>query len=173
MEKKNYTYINDVRNRGIQDAQKLLISFASQDKKQLSYKLAICFGENYNQRIANKLFSDFAKNKFISIPEIKILPDLILGSINAGYVRQKNEIYVNERFLWDKGNQPQVVAAVLIEEIGHFLDAQLNKDDTPGDEGYIFAQLVHLKAGICDTKTIVLNDEKLTIEPNGFSSWGF
>jgi aerobic-type carbon monoxide dehydrogenase small subunit (CoxS/CutS family) len=31
---------------------------------------------------------------------------------------------------------------VLLEEIGHFIDAQINSSDTPGDEGQLFSALV-------------------------------
>jgi hypothetical protein len=31
---------------------------------------------------------------------------------------------------------------VILEEIGHYVDAQINPVDTPGDEGAIFAELV-------------------------------
>ena len=36
--------------------------------------------------------------------------------------------------------------SVLIEEIGHFVDAQVNQTDTPGDEGAIFAAVVFGKS---------------------------
>ena len=34
------------------------------------------------------------------------------------------------------------IAKVIIEEIGHYLDAEANPTDTPGDEGAIFAAAV-------------------------------
>ncbi|XPM53908.2 MAG: FG-GAP repeat domain-containing protein [Leptolyngbya sp. IPPAS B-1204] len=55
-------------------------------------------------------------------------------------------IYLFEDFLSGQIDHPQAVAAVLLEEIGHYLDAQLNPTDTPGDEGAMFAALVQNQA---------------------------
>jgi hypothetical protein len=40
---------------------------------------------------------------------------------------------------------PAAVADVLLEEIGHSVDARLNVTDSPGDEGAIFAAVVQGK----------------------------
>jgi peptidoglycan/xylan/chitin deacetylase (PgdA/CDA1 family) len=53
-----------------------------------------------------------------------------------------NTIYLSEAFLTANRQNPQAVAAVLLEEIGHYLDQQLNTTDSPGDEGSIFSALV-------------------------------
>ena len=37
---------------------------------------------------------------------------------------------------------PALIRNVLLEEYGHFLDAQLNQEDSPGDEGEIWRNLV-------------------------------
>lgn len=55
--------------------------------------------------------------------------------------RQKNNTVYLSSNLVDQGDQQQT-AAVLIEEIGHGIDAYLNRQDSPGDEGEIFARLV-------------------------------
>jgi hypothetical protein len=34
------------------------------------------------------------------------------------------------------------IAAVLLEEIGHFVDSKINLADTPGDEGAVFSAIV-------------------------------
>ncbi|MGV2389919.1 MAG UNVERIFIED_CONTAM: hypothetical protein LVR29_21615 [Microcystis novacekii LVE1205-3] len=70
------------------------------------------------------------------------------------------------------------IADVIIEEIGHFIDAQINTTDSVGDEGEIFARLVNgetLNSGILanlkaedDSKTIVLGGELVEIEQNTF-----
>lgn len=137
-------------------------------------KLGTAFGNDFDGEIANQLFMDFSQGNFSEIPEIKILSDDVLGETNGAYSAQKNEIYLNQRFLTENAEQPQAIAAVLIEEIGHFVDAQINTVDSAGDEGDIFARLVfgeeinsetlgHLKAED-DTKTIILDGEEVLIE---------
>ncbi len=139
-------------------------------------QLELAFGNNYNQGVASELFRAFAQGIFSEIPEIKILSDEILGDTNGAYSAQKNEIYLNESFLEENAQQPQEVVAVLIEEIGHFIDAQINTVDSAGDEGNIFSRLVlgeelsaetleQLKAED-DSKTIILDGEEIAIEQN-------
>lgn len=47
-----------------------------------------------------------------------------------------------EDFLSQHLNDPETIATVLLEEIGHYIDAQLNVLDSSGDEGAIFAAIV-------------------------------
>jgi hypothetical protein len=66
---------------------------------------------------------------------------------------------------------------VILEEIGHYVDAQINQVDSAGDEGAIFASLVQgeslnaetlqvLKAED-DSSIINLEGEAITVEQNG------
>jgi pimeloyl-ACP methyl ester carboxylesterase len=80
------------------------------------------------------------------------------------------------------------VADVLLEEIGHSVDARLNVTDTPGDEGAIFAAVLQDKVlsegelqglrGKDDRGTVVLGGENTTIEMsqqqwtiNSYTDW--
>lgn len=63
---------------------------------------------------------------------------------------------------------------MLLEEIGHFIDAQVNTADTPGDEGALFAALVQgiqldrdtLEAITRedDTTTLILDRQAIVVE---------
>ncbi|PSP30013.1 MAG: hypothetical protein BRC59_05845 [Cyanobacteria bacterium SW_4_48_29] len=66
------------------------------------------------------------------------------------------------------------VSGALLEEIGHYVDQELNSGDSPGDEGEIFQQLVQdeaisegelveLKAED-DSGTIALDGEEISVE---------
>ncbi|QYO62715.1 hypothetical protein [Leptolyngbya sp. 7M] len=72
------------------------------------------------------------------LPTASSAETIVQGAFSA----ETNTIYLFEDFLSRHIDNPQAVAAVLLEEIGHSLDAQLNSTDTPGDEGAIFAALV-------------------------------
>ena len=86
-----------------------------------------------------------------------------------------DEIVEGSEELVSAANQPSLVA-VILEEFGHFVDAQVNTSDSAGDEGDIFARLVQgesisepelavLKAED-DTATIILDGELTQIEQN-------
>lgn len=65
-----------------------------------------------------------------------------LHGARAAYDRIGNTIHVSREFLTAYANAPAVVVNVLVEEIGHAIDAQVNGIDAAGDEGAIFAQWV-------------------------------
>jgi len=58
----------------------------------------------------------------------------------GAYVAQPGRIYLNADWL-NSASDDQVLA-VLTEELGHHLDALLNRRDTPGDEGELLAALL-------------------------------
>jgi Ca2+-binding RTX toxin-like protein len=64
----------------------------------------------------------------------------------GGFAAQSNTIYFSTSFLTESAATPNLLAAVLLEEIGHYFDAQLNSTDSPGDEGEIFSRLVQGQA---------------------------
>jgi len=63
---------------------------------------------------------------------------------------------------------------VLLEEIGHFIDAQINSSDTPGDEGQLFSALVRGEVltgeqieaiqGENDAATITVDGQAVSVE---------
>ncbi|NET91321.1 MAG: DUF4114 domain-containing protein [Kamptonema sp. SIO1D9] len=95
---------------------------------------------------------------------------------NGAYSIETNTIYISQQFLTLNSSNPETIATVIIEEIGHYIDANLNPKDTPGDEGEIFASLVTEKTlsdsellrikTEDDTTTITLNNQQITIEQN-------
>jgi hypothetical protein len=72
-------------------------------------------------------------------PDTEVLPNL---SGQGAFSSDTNTIYLSQEFLAQNAHQPQAIARVWLEELGHYLDSHLNPFDTPGDEGAIFASLV-------------------------------
>ena len=142
-------------------------------------QIEVAFGSNYNQAVASQLFTALSQGDFSALPEVKILSNEVLGATNGAYSASKNQIYLNERFLIANANNVKEIADVLIEEIGHFIDAQINTVDSAGDEGDIFTHLVQGKSlskeALADLKaeddgtTIVLNGEKIAIEQKTYN----
>ncbi|MDM3863246.1 MAG: hypothetical protein PT118_26235, partial [Aphanizomenon gracile PMC644.10] len=96
----------------------------------------------------------------------------ILGGANGAYASSENRIYLSNTFV--AGASLAAISGVLLEEIGHFVDAKINQTDSAGDEGAIFAALVQgqnldvetlrvLKAED-DHSTITLNNRQIDIE---------
>jgi Ca2+-binding RTX toxin-like protein len=81
----------------------------------------------------------------------------------GGYSRDTREIYLSADC------PAELLSAVLIEEIGHFLDQELCSEETPGEEGALFAAVV-LGLPLCDASSddslalISLQDRQLLVE---------
>ncbi|MBD2092443.1 calcium-binding protein [Microcoleus sp. FACHB-1515] len=77
-------------------------------------------------------------------PEIKVLTENPFERASGGYVESTNTIYLHlpKEAYEDPWTHTIATDEVLLEAVGHFLDAQLNATDSPGDEGAIFSALM-------------------------------
>ncbi|BAQ67006.1 PD40 domain-containing protein [Geminocystis sp. NIES-3709] len=134
--------------------------------------LNLAFGDNYDRTSTDAILTAWGKGDFSNLPKIEIVSSNILGSANGGFAVSTNTIYLSDRF--SKTASADLFRAVIIEEIGHFLDAKVNQIDTQGDEGEIFSNLVR---GITltsssvsvlqtenDLDTVLINEELVSIE---------
>jgi hypothetical protein len=99
------------------------------------------FDVKYNRDVATSLRSQWLSSDFSQIPQIEVLDSTILGNAKGAYSTTTNKIYLSSDFV--ATSTPEFISTVLTEEIGHFIDAQINQTDTTGDEGAIFAALVN------------------------------
>ncbi|MEA5528264.1 hypothetical protein VB638_01440, partial [Dolichospermum sp. UHCC 0684] len=135
------------------------------------------FGTQYNRSGAEILRLQWLSGDFSQVPQIEILDSNILGGANGAYASSTNKIYLSANFVATATQETLV--DTLLEEIGHFVDAQINQTDTPGDEGAIFAALVQgesldsatLKAlkAEDDHATITVNGEVIQVEQQNFT----
>ncbi|MCH4903379.1 hypothetical protein GSN00_03060, partial [Cylindrospermopsis raciborskii CHAB3438] len=102
--------------------------------------LDTAFGTEYNRENAQILRLQWQKGDFSQLPQMEIVDSGILGDGNGAYSSSENRIYLSSKLI-EKGTLG-LVSKVLIEEIGHYVDAYINTVDSPGDEGAIFAALV-------------------------------
>ena len=109
------------------------------------------FGTEYNHRAASILRSQWRKGDFSQFPQIKVIDSRDLQNANGAYSTKNNIIYLSEHFV--RTASQQSLNAVILEEYGHFVDAQINQRDSPGDEGELFSALV---------RGVVLSSSKLT-----------
>jgi subtilisin family serine protease len=98
------------------------------------------FGTQYNIAVAQSLRSQWQSGNFSQLPTIEVIDDQILGNARGAYASSTNVIYLSDQFVETASYQQ--LEAVILEEIGHFVDAQVNSTDTAGDEGELFSALV-------------------------------
>ncbi|MEB3146521.1 MAG: hypothetical protein VKL02_10335, partial [Cylindrospermopsis raciborskii 1523720] len=135
--------------------------------------LDTAFGNEYNRENAQILRSQWQKGDFSDLPPIEILDSNILGNAQGAYSQKENRIYLSSSLI---GSNNEAIVKVIIEEIGHYIDAQINQVDSPGDEGAIFAALVQgedLSANVLaelrnedDKGGLEINGQKLEVEYN-------
>ncbi|BAY24532.1 peptidase-like protein [Calothrix sp. NIES-2100] len=131
-------------------------------------KMNLAFGEKWDETKAKNVIQGLIT--YTNIPEIKIVESLEINGGQGAYGSVKQTIYLSTAIL----NDPVKSVDVLIEELGHFIDSQINIQDAQGDEGAIFAaivqgkeltptQLVGLKSEN-DTTNVIINGQARTLE---------
>lgn len=134
----------------------------------------LSFGNLFDAEKLENLRRQWATGNFEALPVIEIRPAAEINGANGAFAAVTNTIYLSQEYITQNTSYPQAITNVLLEEIGHFVDAQINASDSPGDEGAIFSALVRgetldegrlqqLKAED-DTATITLNGKVIQVE---------
>ncbi|AKE62785.1 Alkaline phosphatase [Microcystis aeruginosa NIES-2549] len=116
----------------------ILFNFAQSDGFWANLETA--FGTSYDVVKATELQQQWRSRNFSQLPPIEVLSDEVLGTANGAYSSSTNKIYLSASFLNTASSA--AIINVILEEIGHYVDAQINQVDSAGDEGAIFAELV-------------------------------
>lgn len=126
------------------------------------------FGTEFNKDRAQGLAAAFAKGDFSALPPIEILPASVLNGARGGFDTKTGKIYLSDTLLRIRKGNSSSLKSSLLEEIGHFIDAQVNRNDTPGDEGELFAdRLQAIALSGADLLRIKSEDDHATIWLNG------
>jgi hypothetical protein len=118
-------------------AQNQLLQFAN--GADFSQQLAIAFGSSVDGLAFQ---SNWRSGDYSILSQIEVRSGAELGGAKGAYGSKTDRIYLSQDFLLANQNNPEALAAVLLEEAGHRLDARLNVVDSIGDEGAIFSRLV-------------------------------
>jgi len=116
----------------------ILFNFAQSD--DFYANLATAFGTSYDVVKATELRNQWQSRNFSQLPPIEVLSGEVLGTAKGAYAVSTNKIYLSESFLNVASSESLV--KVILEEIGHYVDAQINPVDSAGDEGEYFAKVV-------------------------------
>ncbi len=128
--------------------------------------LSVAFGDNYDRPILDSILTQWNNGDFSNLPTFEVISSAILGNANGGYSQQTNTIYLADNFV--NNALPYTIDGVILEEIGHYIDAQINTVDSAGDEGAIFSALVQGKTLSEDTLTqLKAEDDSATIIIDG------
>jgi uncharacterized repeat protein (TIGR01451 family) len=175
-----FTEHDDVVPASVVKAQDYLSNFAvSQD---FYTKLTIAFGSPLNTEKVENLRQQWISGDFRSLPEIEIYSGEEIKGANGAFSLDTNKIYLSQEYITQNASNFLAITHTLLEEIGHFVDAQINSSDALGDEGAIFsalvqgetleeAQLQQLRAED-DTATITLDGQVIQIEKAAVSDSG-
>ena len=124
------------------------------------------FGSSYDFAIAASFRSQWQNQNFSLFPQIEIVSGDVLGSANGAYAISTNRIYLSDQFVSSASQQS--LEAVILEEFGHFVDAQVNNTDTPGDEGELFSALVRgVNLSAAELSRIKTENDWATLSLNG------
>ncbi|CCI04718.1 beta strand repeat-containing protein [Microcystis aeruginosa] len=147
----------------------VLFNFAQSDGFWANLETA--FGTSYDVVKATQLRQQWQSRDFSQLPPI-IVQNLGNSGIFGAYSSSTNKIYISQTLI-DSGDAT-TLSAVLLEEIGHFIDAKLNSSDTPGDEGQLFSALVRGEVlteeqiaaiqGENDAATITVDGQAISVE---------
>ncbi|MEG4283320.1 pre-peptidase C-terminal domain-containing protein [Microcoleus sp. A006_D1] len=131
-------------------------------------EMNVAFGENWDAAGGKALAEGWFNRDFSAIPPVKVVSSAEIGGANGAFAAATDTIYLSKEFLAQNGANPAAVADVLLEEIGHSVDARLNVTDSPGDEGAIFAAVVQgkeLSQG--ELQALKSEDDRATVTIDG------
>lgn len=94
------------------------------------------FGDQVDVEEAEELIQGIAQGK--SGPEIEVIDGEKLEGLGAF---GDGRIFISDEIVAESADNLAALDGVLLEEVGHYLDQELNDVDSPGDEGEIFARL--------------------------------
>jgi Ca2+-binding RTX toxin-like protein len=108
-------------------------------------KLTIAFNDDGNITALKALQNAWKDSNFTDLPKIEIRSAAELNSARGAFAIATNTIYLSREFVQNHLDNSGAIADVLLEEIGHSVDARIHTTDTPGDEGAIFAAIAEGK----------------------------
>jgi serralysin len=136
------------------------------DRPDRADLLTEAFGENTNLHAAEHVLRSLAAGK---LPRIEVVdPDVLDGAYSVFVATTKTILISKSLAQSTSADHAALLPAVLLEEIGHYIDARVNAHDAPGDEGEIFARLVqgeHL--GQDELQSLRLQNDHATISVGG------
>ena len=125
---------------------------------------------------AEELIEGIAEGK--GGPEIEVIDGEKLEGLGAF---GDGRIFISDETVAESVGNPEILDRVLLEEVGHYLDQELNDIDSPGDEGEIFAGLAQKETFSVqelqdlknedDNSALITDDKTIVVENFGVPDW--
>ncbi len=157
-----------INSQYLQLSQQKLTEFA--ESGDFATKMEMAFGKQLDQSKLTNLRHRWQQGDFSDVPAIEVLQNGELGAASGAYEAVGQKIYLSSNFLAIASTEQ--IVGVLIEEIGHFIDGVLNAEDSIGDEGALFSELVQGHT-LSATEIISLQseDDRALVTINGQQLW--
>jgi len=146
----------------------------------LNEKLKLTFGSDYNVQTAQTILENWLLGDFSTIPSIELVERGDIAGANGAFATATNKIYLSKDILTGEATNIAAVEDIIVEEIGHSIDALVNAVDAPGDEGAIFAATVQGKVSSSeelsvlkaedDSAVVIMGGKPIVIEQNTISN---
>lgn len=145
-------------------AHDFLTQFA-QDEVSLD-KVSSIYGTNFDTQKLSELLQQWSNQDFSALPELVTLKSTDLSGARGAYSKETNTIYLSTEFL--NSHSINDMTGVVLEEIGHFVDARINQLDTSGDEGAVFSRVVRgMSISDLELQQLRIEDDGITVTVNG------
>lgn len=105
-------------------------------------RFSVAFGTHFNIDQLAQLAQDWLSGAFDTLPDIELRSATEMNGAYGAFSAATDTIYLSQEFLTQNLHTPDAITSILLEEIGHSIDAQINATDSPGDEGAIFSTVV-------------------------------
>ncbi|NET20297.1 MULTISPECIES: hypothetical protein [unclassified Okeania] len=102
----------------------------------------VAFGNQFEREKVEDLRRKWEGENLEWLPKIDIRSAAEINGANGAFAGANNTIYLAAEYISQNVGNGEAIANLLLEEVGHFVDYEINQVDTSGDEGDIFAQLV-------------------------------
>ena len=162
-------------------AQQLLTKFAVDE--EFAAKTTLAFGEEFNTKKLEELRQQWLVGQFEAFPQIEVRSSAELNGANGAFAAATNTIYLSAEYLEENAGNLEAISNVVLEEYGHFVDAEVNELDAAGDEGEIFSTVVqgvkldeteiHWLKAENDKTSITLNGKNIELEQAKITDFGF
>lgn len=153
-------------NKATQAAYSALSALATD--QGFTAKATLAFGSLFNTEKLEDLHQEWAASNFAGLPAIELRSNKELEGADGAFSRDTNTIYLSQEYSAQNVSNPLAITKVLLEEIGHSIDSQINLSDAAGDEGAIFSALVRgVKLAEPALQTLKVEDDTATITLDG------
>ena len=128
------------------------------------------FGNSFSGEKAQNFRRQWLEGNFLHLPEIQIRTvDELNGALSA-FSAETNTIYLSQDYIGHNSVKRDALTGILLEELGHFVDSEINASDALGDEGAIFAALLQgVNLSKATLQTLKAEDDSATIFMDGRS----